>query len=71
MIFRHDIYETDELYADTKYCVTMKQYVEFGELEHLVTKTPEQYMEQYSDFCDEDFVSAWQAFAKYWEIQTE
>lgn len=45
----------------------MKQYVEFGELEHLVTKTPEQY----SDLCDDDFVSAWQAFAKYWEIATE
>ena len=71
MIFHHNIYETDELYADTKYRVTMKQYVEFGELEHFVTKTPEQYMAQYTDFCDEDFVSAWQSFAKYWEIQTE
>ena len=68
MIFHHDIYETDELYADTKYRVTMKQYVE---LEQFVTKTPEQYMAQYTDFCDEDFVSAWQSFAKYWEIQTE
>ena len=49
----------------------MKQYVEFGELEHLVTKTPEQYMEQYSDYCDEEFVATWKTFAKYWEIETE
>lgn len=71
MIFHHDIYETDELYADTKYRVTMKQYVEFGELEHFVTKTPERYMEQYSDLSNEEFVTAWKTFAKYWEIQTE
>lgn len=72
MIFHHDIYETDELYADTKYRVTMKQHVTFGEFDgYLMKQTPEQYMAQYSDFCDEDFVSAWQSFAKYWEIQTE
>ena len=75
MIFHHDIYEADEpneLYADTKYRVTMKQHVTFDEFDGYLTKeTPEQYMEQYSDFCDEEFVSAWQAFAKYWEIQTE
>mgnify|MGYP000924078718 CR=1 FL=1 len=72
MIFHHDIYETDELYADTKYRVTMKQHVTFGEFDgYLMKQTPEQYMAQYSDFCDEDFVSAWKTFAQYWEVQTE
>lgn len=68
MIFYHDIYETDELYASEKYRLTMKQKTEQND--KLVKLNPVEYMDQYSN-CTPDFISAWKAFAKYWKIQTE
>lgn len=66
MIFHHDIYETDKLYANEKYHLTMKQETK----DKLVKINPIEYMDQHS-ICTSDFIKAWKAFAEYWKIETE
>lgn len=68
MIFYYDTYETDDLYASRKYRLTMKQKTEQND--KLVKLSPVEYMNQYSN-CTPNFIEAWKAFAKYWQIQTE
>lgn len=68
MIFYHDIYETDELYANEQYRLTMKQKTD--QEDKLVKIVPIEYMDQYST-CTSNFIETWQSFAKYWEIKTE
>lgn len=68
MIFYYDIYETNNLYANRKYRLTMKQKTEQND--KLVKLSPVEYMNQYSN-CTPDFIEAWKAFTQYWEIETE
>lgn len=68
MIFYYDTYETDDLYANRKYRLTMKQQTEQND--KLVKLSPVEYMNQYSN-CTPDFIEAWKAFAQYWQIKTE
>lgn len=68
MVFYHDVYETDNLYAKQQYRLVMKQRLDENGV--LVSLTPEEYMEQYSTYCTPDFIDAWTAFARYHEINT-
>ena len=68
MIFYYDTYETDDLYANRKYRLTMKQQTEQND--KLVKLSPVEYMNQYSN-CTPDFIEAWKSFAQYWQIKTE
>lgn len=68
MIFYYDSYETDDLYANRKYRLTMKQQTEQND--KLVKLSPVEHMNQYSN-CTPDFIEAWKSFAQYWEIKTE